>query len=91
MKFMPEDNTMQFQKTDAGPQQSKIFNTSVRGWIALIGMVTLSVLVLLIVLAPYRGVEVPTTTSSTLIGLFVSSVTAAIIQYFPQGSKEGQK
>ena len=86
---MPEDNTMMLKKADG--QESKIFNTSVRGWIALIGMAGLSAFIGLIVVAPYFSVEIPQSISNQLVTLFISSVTAAIVHYFQQGSKEGQK
>lgn len=87
-----DDNTMMLAK-GAAPRknESTIFNTSVRGWIALVLALILSLCLVLIVIAPFFGVVIPDGTSSPLVTLFISGFTAAITHYFQQGSKEGQK
>lgn len=86
---MAEDNTVIMTK--AGKGQSTIFNTSVRGWIALGLSFGLTLLIALIVLAPYFGVKIDADVKSPIVTLFVASVSSAITHYFQQQSKEGQK
>lgn len=89
---MMDDNTVMLSKSDLTPKgESRIFNTSVRGWVALVLALVLSLCLILIVVAPYFKVEIPEGTSSPLVTLFISGFTAAITHYFQQGSKEGQK
>lgn len=71
-------------------RESTIFNTSVRGWIALVLALMLSLCLILVVVAPYFNVVIPEGISSPLVTLFISGFTAAITHYFQQGSKEGQ-
>jgi hypothetical protein len=82
-----EDQTTMIGKPDA---QSRIFNTSVRGWIALCLAVALCLTVFLIVVAPYFSVTIPDRVSDQLIALFSAGFGAAVTQYFNQKSKEGQ-
>lgn len=94
-----EDETMHFPKPGAQPSgssdaphqpsQSRIFNTSVRGWIALILAVVLGIALMLVVIAPFVGVTMPETTATTITTLFASGFTAAVTYYFQQAQKEG--
>lgn len=88
-----DDETIILNKGDVNPsrRQSTIFNTSVRGWIALALALMLSLCLLLIVVAPYFKVQIPDVTATPLVTLFISGFTAAITHYFQQQSKEGQK
>lgn len=83
-----DDNTAMFIKPIKS--ESTIFNTSVRGWIALVLALILSLCLVLIVVAPFFNIVIPEGTSSPLVTLFISGFTAAITHYFQQGSKEGQ-
>lgn len=80
---------MHLQRTPA--PQSKIFNTSVRGWIALVLSLVLGLSVLIIIIAPFFKVEVSERVSDQLLVLFASGFGAAINAYFNSQSKEGQK
>lgn len=87
---MMEDNTAMFVKPMDTKRESTIFNTSVRGWIALVLSLILSLCVVMVVVAPFFKVQIPEGTSAPLVTLFISGFTAAITHYFQQGSKEGQ-
>ena len=82
-----EDDTMHMTK----PTQSTIFNTSVRGWIALLLTVALCCAVALIVIAPFVQVTMPEVVTNQLLTLFGAGFGAAVTNYFHQVSKEGQK
>lgn len=84
---MAEDNTIMLSKGG----QSTIFNTSIRGWIALILAIGLTFCVFLVVIAPYFKIEMPKEVSQTVLTLFTTGMTAAWTHYFHQQSKEGQK
>ena len=70
---------------------SKIFNTSVRGWIALALTMVLGLSVLAVVAAPFFGANVESAISDQLLTLFTAGFGGAVMQYFNQRSKEGQK
>lgn len=88
---MAEDSTMLLNKPGSGPVQSTIFNTSIRGWIALILAVVLGLAFLMTVLAPFFGVKMPEGISGSVVALFAAGFTAAVNHYFDQKLKEGQK
>lgn len=82
-----EEETAVFVKSEP---QSKIFNTSVRGWIALLLAGSLSISLFMIVVAPFVDVSMPERISDQLIALFSAGFGSAVTQYFNQKSKEGQ-
>ena len=85
------DETIHLRKEEEQPPQSKIFNTSVRGMIALLLSVALILGVALIVIAPFFGVQMPDRVSDQILMLFATGFGAAVGQYFNSQSKEGQK
>ena len=88
---MDEETTI-IRKSDTQEKpQSTLFNTSVRGWIALILSGTLSLTILLIVLGPFIDITVPDRVSDQLIALFSAGFGSAVTQYFQMKSREGQK
>ena len=84
---MTEETTV-FEKEKTSP--SKIFNTSVRGWIALALALCLCLCILLIVFGAFMGIEVGDRISDPLITLFSTGFGSAVTQYFHQRSREGQ-
>lgn len=90
---MAEDVTQHFEKDKKKEpaSESKIFNTSVRGWIALILALSLSLSMLSMIVAYCFGVKIPPEIAATMLTLFTGAVTGALTHYFQQRSKEGQK
>ena len=94
-----DDETVMIGKDPPAPVESKgedlppskIFNTSVRGWIALLLSLTLGGCMLTIVIAPYFNVQVNDRLSDQLLALFSAGFGGAVSQYFNQKSREGQK
>lgn len=70
---------------------STILNTSVRGWIALILCIALSISILIVVTAPFMNVVISDRVSDQLVAMFATGFGGAVTQYFHQGSKEGQR
>lgn len=83
-----EEDTIHIKKEEA---PSKIFNTSVRGWIALVLTVVLGATIFLIVASSFFGVSIESRVSDQLIALFSAGFGGAVTQYFNQKSREGQK
>lgn len=71
--------------------QSTIFNTSVRGWIALIMGAGLTAAVLMIIVGELMGKPVTAAVGTLLLTCFVSSISQAITHYFQTKTTEGQK
>lgn len=96
---MSEDNTQQFYRTDdpAGgalpPTKSggsKIFNTSVRGWIALIMAIGLIAAVLIIVVGSGFQLAIPSNVESQILAVFNTVAGFILKDYFTLRSREGQ-
>lgn len=70
--------------------ESTIFNTSVRGWMAMIMVLAISVAMLLVVMAPYFDVSIPTSMEASVIPMFAGLASVIAKEYFNQKSTEGQ-
>ncbi len=89
---MADDVTGFVVKTPATtPKESTIFNTSIRGWIALALALGLTISMVCMMLAYCFSVKIPPEVAATVMTLFTSAVSASITHYFQQHSREGQK
>jgi len=88
---MPEESTIMLAKPGQRPVQSTIFNTSIRGWIALILALGLTLSLVLLVVGYLFGVKPPVEIVTSLMTLFSAGFMSAVTHYFQQNSREGQK